>query len=381
MIRKEELNNMSTDLYEIGGDYGNFAAKATRTGQAVVIRNVAARYNGDDDEFRSLEDSAAVSNRPGEIPTESERFIFGNQQWIVGDLAYEMSLRAHSPTSYARYGTDEWYALIAASFLKLYGDRSGTVALTFSMPVSQFRAEVPDENGNLVKQPRRIKELLCGTWEVERQGKRRTYEVVPEFLDIIPEGVGLLSYLCLDPSGKRFVDRELANSRVIVFDFGGYTLDVLTFNELNLGAFNESIETGLINVRNTIDRELKRRYNRSTPVPPKTLDAIISTGKYKHAGGKPEIVTDIVEGALTGLMKDALRIWQEDLGSGVDYDTVIIGGGGGPILGPMLQSQLGHNDVRILPEGEAHLANALGALYRRKYVREMKARKAVQAAG
>lgn len=372
---------MSTDLYEVGGDYGNFAAKVTRTDKSVVIRNVAARYNGDDDELRKLDESTSLSNRPGEIPTESERFIFGNEEWIVGDLAYEMSLRAHSPTSYARYGTPEWYALIAASFIKLYGDRSGTIALTFSMPVSQFRAEVVDEQGNVVKQPKRIKELLCGTWEVERKGKRRTYEVLPEFLDIIPEGVGLLSYLCLDPSGKRFVDRELATSRVIVFDFGGYTLDVLTLNELQLGAFNESIESGLINVRNTVDRELKRRYNRSSPVPPKTLDAIISTGKYKHAGGKPEDVSDIVQGALTGLMKDALRIWQEDLGSGADYDTVIIGGGGGPILGPMLEAQLGHHDVRTLPEGEAHLANAWGALYRRKYKREMQARKAAQAAG
>ena len=45
---------MSTALYEVAADWGNWGAKVVRDGQAVVIRNVAVPYDGSDDDFRSL---------------------------------------------------------------------------------------------------------------------------------------------------------------------------------------------------------------------------------------------------------------------------------------------------------------------------------------
>jgi len=59
-----------------------------------------------------------------------------------------------------------------------------------------------------------------------------------------------------------------------------------------------------------------------------------------------------------------------NVGGGADYDAVIITGGGGPVIGPLLEPQLGHGDVRIIKEGYAHLANALGALRHRQFKRE-----------
>lgn len=351
---------MSTALYEVGGDYGNWGAKVVRDNLSVVIRNVAIKYDGNEDDLRSLGLFGAQPNESnGHHHTQSARITMGGQQWIVGDLAYDLALRTSSPTTYSRYGTDEWYALIAASFVTLYSKRSGTIALTFSMPVSQFRAGRKEE----------IREMLIGQWQVEYDSKLLTYDVLPDMLDLIPEGFGSLAYLCLSETGKRFTDRDLASSRVVLFDFGGFTLDVMTFHNLGMGPFNESITTGLINVRNEINRQLKRRYNRGD-VSDKTLDEIIRTGMYRHAGKPPESVKDVVDSALVSLMKDALRIWREDLGSGADFDTVIITGGGGPVIGPLLQPQLDHADVRIIPAGEAHLANALGALRHRKFKRE-----------
>jgi hypothetical protein len=54
---------------------------------------------------------------------------------------------------------------------------------------------------------------------------------------------------------------------------------------------------------------------------------------------------------------------------GVDYDTVIVTGRG-PVIGPLLAPQLNHGDVRIISEGEVHLANAWGSLRHRKLKRE-----------
>jgi len=353
---------MSTAIYEVGGDFGNWGAKVVRDGQVVVIRNIALPYDGSDDDLRSLGlfgSYQGEQNNRGRVSTESARFQFGGKQWVVGELAYDLALKTHSQTTYSRYGTDEWYALIAASFIKLYSKRSGAIALTASMPVSQFRAGRRDE----------IKEMLVGQWEAEHEGRLLVYEVLPDLLDLIPEGFGSLAYLCLSETGKRFADRDLASARAVVFDFGGFTLDITTYDSLGLGPYNESITTGLINVRHAINREMKRRYNRGD-VPDKVLDEVIQTGQYRHAGGQPETVQDIVDAALIGLMKDALRIWQEELSGGVDYDTVIITGGGGPIIGSLLAPQLRHHDVRIIAEGEAHLANAWGALRHRKFKRE-----------
>jgi hypothetical protein len=100
------------------------------------------------------------------------------------------------------------------------------------------------------------------------------------------------------------------------------------------------------------------------------LDEVIRTKRYRHAGGDPDDVSNVVDAALVSLMKDALRAWQEELDGGADYDTVIISGGGGPVIGPLLAPQLGHRDVRIIPESEAHLANAWGSLRHRKFKRE-----------
>jgi hypothetical protein len=55
--------------------------------------------------------------------------------------------------------------------------------------------------------------------------------------------------------------------------------------------------------------------------------------------------------ALVSLTKGALRMWQEKLGSIGDFDTVIITGGREPVNGPLLEAQLNHKDVRIIPKG------------------------------
>lgn len=354
---------MSTAIYEVGGDFGNWGAKVVRDGRSVVIRNVAVRYDGQDDALRDLGLFGAgwdeQTTHRGEPPTESVRITLDDQEWVVGQLAYALGVKSFEQTTYSRYGTDEWYALVAASFVKLYSKRSGTIALTFSLPVSQFKSGRHNE----------IKEMLIGQWEVGYEGRALHYEVPVDLIDMVPEGFGSLAYMSLSPTGKRFADRELAESRVVILDFGGYSLDVNTYDALGIGPFNESLTTGLIHVRNEVNRALKRLYNRED-VPSNVLDEVIRTKQYTHAGGPPEDVSGVVDAAMLNLMRDALRVWQEDLSRGVDYDTVIISGGGGPVIGPLLAPQLGHSDVRIIPEGEAHLANALGSLRHRKFKRE-----------
>ena len=131
---------MSSALYEVGGDIGNWGAKVVRDGKSVVIRNVAVPYDGSDDALHALGLFGSSPDDQNDALTESARIRIGDQEWVVGEQAYEIGVKSFERTTYSRYGTDEWYALVAAAFAKLYSKRSGMIALTFSLPVSQFRA-------------------------------------------------------------------------------------------------------------------------------------------------------------------------------------------------------------------------------------------------
>jgi hypothetical protein len=351
---------VSTNVYEVSIDAGNWAGKGVRDGKTVTIRNVATEYDGSNDaliEMKLFGDTPTEHTRVGGEQTESARIQLADKQWIVGEAAYSLSALAHERTTYARYGTEEWYALIAALLSRLF-KKSGTVNLTFSLPISQFRIGKHHE----------VKEWLSDEWRIydHQQDRELAFNVDPDQIDMVVEGFGTLAYVCLSENGRSFSNRSVAAGRTVIFDFGGFTLDILTFNSLSIGAYNESITTGLINVRNAVNKALKARYGRGD-VPGDVLDEVIRTGHYRHAGGKPESVQDIVDAALVGLMKGALRVWNEELGSGADIDTVIISGGGGPVIGPLIVPQLGHANTHIIPAGEAHLANAIGTLRHKRF--------------
>ncbi len=337
--------------YKICGDFGNVAAKAATQNNDVVIRNAAVQYDGQDDELYSLglfAGDGAGSDQRSEVG-ESVRIALDDTEWIVGEAAYRVAVKSRQKTTYSRYGTEEWRALVAATFAALYPNRSDTIELTYNIPVALIRQKFHYE----------LNEIFAGNWNVFYQGRDLNFFVDPDTISMVPEGFGSLCYMCLKESGRDFLDRELAGSRVVVFDFGGFTLDIMTFDALSIGSYNESVTSGIIDVRNAVSRAIKRRWQRSE-IPSHVLNEIIRTKQYQHKNETFD-VSGIVDDALVDLMDDALRVWNEDLGGGVDYQAVIISGGGGPIIGPLLAAQLDH-DIRIIPEGEAHRANALGMM-------------------
>jgi hypothetical protein len=265
-------------------------------------------------------------------------------------------------TSYARYGQEEWFALIAGTLALLLG-RSAEISLTFSLPVGVFKSGRHHEIGQM---------LTDDEWHVWFDGKKLTFSISPEELLLIPEGVGAMSYLMLKPSGKGFRSdgRKYAETRTVIFDFGGYSLDVLTMNELQPGRFNESIDMGMIDVRNRVNAMLKDSFMRGD-LEGAVLDEVIRTRQYSHRGDLPVDVSSFVNEAVLELMRRAVLVWQQSLGGGDDVNNVIIAGGGGPIVGDLLKAQLDHSSVTIIEDGTAHLANVLGAQAYRNLRREL----------
>lgn len=275
--------------------------------------------------------------------------VNGGEVLALGESAYELGRTQHQRVGYVRYDNPQFPWLVAGLLAKLYPNAGGDILLTFSLPVdafSQAQAQI---------------EQLEGRWQIEYndgcQITKLNFSLYPE--NVVPEAFGSLCYFILAVDGSRFVDLDLAEGRVAVIDIGGYTTDVLTFNALEIGTVHSSVERGIINVREDINAAIKRQFRRSDLTAP-VLDQIIEIGEYRHAGTVNN-VEGIVEDALWELTDGVLDIWQNQLESGVDYDAVILTGGGAPLVAPGLLSSLRHSNILCIPKDEAHLANAIGA--------------------
>jgi hypothetical protein len=357
---------MSKGLYSVSADVGNWAAKGCTDGQTVVIRNSVTEYDPTTAVVQELDVFGSDARETyGNGTTDSVLMQVEDRTWLVGAAAETVKIMTQEATGYERYGSYPWYILFLATLYKLLGNNSAEVALTFSMPVSQFKADRAAQSDEDKVIPRVI-ENLAGVHTIINDGQRVHYEVLEENILMLPEGLGALCYCILADDGRHFTNKDLAGSRVVLIDIGGYTTDILTWSALKPDFFNTSIELGLIDVRNAVNEQIKARYNRPD-VPLNILDKIIATKQYKHAGGKPEDVGDVVDTAMADLTRRILRAWQQQLGSGVDFDAVLIAGGGAPSVGKLLAPQLNHANIDILPQGEAHIANAAGALRYRKF--------------
>lgn len=342
---------------DISIDLGNKAAKGAIRGRTTVIRNLAVRDDGSSDNLKDL--GLSLSGNGGgpkqQEAGDSATIWFDNNLWVVGEAAWLRNVYAKEKTGYERYGSAEQMVVWLGTLSVLLSGKPASLGMSFSMPVSQIQHGRREE----------IISNFYGEWTIGINESWVTYEVIPEMAEVVPEGFGSLAYLCLDQAGKKIIDRHLPQSRVLVFDLGGYTLDIGAFENWGLGTFYKSFTTGLVDIRNKVNDEIKNRFNRGD-VPGPILEQIIATGCADHKGKKYD-VKDIVERATGDLISQVESIWVEQLGHGADYNTVIMSGGGGPAVGPLLAPIFDHADFRTIPTGEAHIANALGILRYRRF--------------
>ncbi len=365
----------NTAEYDIAVEVGNTRSKGKTDGAQTIIENLVMPYDGSEDQLAQLgvlnmvdEDLVPPPTLPDQDKTDSIRYFFENRQLIAGIIGRQLSIRTYSKISYARFGSQEWKDLIAATFAKLR-KRSGAVRLSFAIPVALFKDQQKDEHGRTKLEA--IRHLLLNTdWSICVGDSWREFTIIPEDLQIVPEGLGILWYLLLSADGLMIADRELAQKKFkVVIDWGSYNTSILTFAGTNRGPYNESLTTGLLDIRAEVNRKLKSRYGR-TDVDDDVLDAVIRTGMYSHAGGDPEPVQDIVNNATAPLINQVLNLWNRDLGGGADVGAVVSGGGGSIPMTPLIKPQIAHRNFIQIPVKDAAMAGALGLWRLRKFQRE-----------
>jgi plasmid segregation protein ParM len=279
----------------------------------------------------------------------------GDRRWAIGESAYKVSRRVRQQFGYARYDSADFPALVAALLAEVYPSRAPTVAVTFSLPVEAFG------------QAEQQKERLAGEWRFKCRGKSRKFTLPENLMLAVPEAFGSLCYFMLSDSGE-IIDVELAEKRVAVIDVGGYTTDVLTFRELDADTVHRSIERGVIQVRQDVNKKIKQQFNRPD-LEGRDLEKIIRSRSYSHRGEEHD-VSEVVEEALWELTRDVLEAYNdpnEGLGGGVDYDFLIFTGGGAPEIRPYLEAEMHrqgvmHRNPLRVPDRDAAIANVVGAL-------------------
>jgi hypothetical protein len=282
-------------------------------------------------------------------------------RWAVGQTAAALSRNPRAEVGYARYDQPEFKVMIAALLGELYPSRGGEVALTFSLPVDGFGRS------------KQVIKTLAGEWQFRYKGRDHRFTIPSDSIWAVPEAFGSLCYFALTADGKDIANIDLTEQRVAVIDVGGFTTDVLTFRELDLQSTFGSVEQGILDVQRSINRSLKREFNRGD-LDHRDLQAMLLNGtgryKYRHAG-RAHDVTEIVESAVWELTQGVLQIWNDDLGAGLDYDAVIFTGGGSPIIRPFLERRIDHGNIIRVDDQSSHLANVIGAARYRAFMRQM----------
>ena len=174
---------------------------------------------------------------------------------------------------------------------------------------------------------------------------------------IIAEPLGLLYAALLDNNGDVAGDDRLQSGTVAVVDLGHHTVDVAVMERMIPQADAlATYELGTARPLHAIQQRLQVTFN--VQLSPYRVDQAIRAGRLTHGA----IDSPLPHGWDKPLRENAKNIvtkLAEAWGSGLQFDAIIVGGGGAevPIIAQAIQERFPSN-AKIVPDGQ--MAVALG---------------------
>lgn len=277
--------------------------------------------------------------------------------YVVGESAerHGTSDRRTGRTGASRY-TADYYGVLCAAMLARLHDRSAEVALFCSHPPGDiaYRDELMYAAGGQ-------------DWEVEYTGKTLHFTV--SYVNTFDEPLGGLMNVILATDGKRYERSDINGGRALVIDIGGHTTDWLAVNAGGSVDYslNESTPLGILGVLRDFERSFKDSHKEvvkaATKLPEDRIRRGLRDRSVKLAGRDYPCEAEATE-AMSVLINRILDTYQNVAGGGLDYDTVILTGGGAGVLYTDLAPALNHPRVILAdkdPEA-IHLANVRGGM-------------------
>lgn len=297
-------------------------------------------------EYQTILDRAGTSGL-------SEDYIRVNgQPYVVGESAERHGIHVQRNGA-ARY-TRDYLGIFAASVMARFYERSRDVRIFASHPPGdvKFRED--------------LMRAVIGDWDVETSRGKRTYKV--NYANTFDEPVGGLMNVLLTEDGQHYQRSEIKDGRALVIDVGGFTTDWVAVNpggEIDYSLVR-SVSLGIQNVISDFEESF-RAHNlqavKNTPtLPPERVRKAILTGIFEGGGQKYPCEQEAKE-AMNLLLNRIGDTYQRLAGGALNWDFIILTGGGCGLLHNRLKPVLDHRNVILAEDAsELHLANVRGGM-------------------
>jgi hypothetical protein len=326
-------------------------------GNSIIKARIARRERGEiafPHSFKQLTETEYnnILSRAGASGKLPGYLRINGTPYAVGESAERHGVHIQR-TGAARYTRDYLGIFSAAALAQLY-DRGGEVKLFSSHPPGDvnFRQD--------------LMKAVIGDWYIETNGSERHFRVT--YANTFDEPVGGLMNVLLTEDGQHYQRSELKDGRSLVIDIGGFTTDYIAVNPGGDVDYSlaRSIPIGIQNV--VADFEESFRANnlqavKDTPVlPAGRVRKAIASGVFEGGGRKYPCEKEVKE-ATNLLLNRISDTYQRIAGGALNWDAIILTGGGSGLLYQRLLPILEHERVILADDLDTiHLANVRGGL-------------------
>jgi hypothetical protein len=300
--------------------------------------------------------SESEYNRVGELNGAAglplDYIKINNRCFVVGENAESHGVVNHS-SGPSRYSTDYLGVFALCALARLYS-RSCEVNLFCSHPT--YHINFTDD----------LLRSVVGVWDIESGGRK--LQITVPYANVYDEPAGGLYNVMLTEDGKGYANAGFKQARVLVIDIGGGTTNFLVMletGEIDYGlAHTES--SGISSVIKDFERDFRRRYPDETRaagyLQPDRVRAAIRDGLFR-GGGRALDCKDEARAARAQLVNRILKIYQSTYGGGLNYDAILLTGGGSGLLYDAIAPHLQNDYVYPADDLDSiHFANVRGGL-------------------
>jgi Actin like proteins N terminal domain len=278
-------------------------------------------------EYRSI--YGQLSRRNTLVNLADHLFIdLGDHQPVVfgDDVRLLCDTEPTALTSRTRYTSGMYRLLFASALWRAFSHLAGDGVLyprgVISIPVGEFN----------VQKDKEVRHLLQGDYAIHGVNERTLYvQMRPQDLIVIPEGQGTFWDEAISEDGKLY--ERYARGNTAIVDVGYYTTDVMLLQDgLYVVGGAQSADIGMGNVAAAVHEDLRRQGAYGLDV--WQVDENLSQPQVEVNGQCYDLQRS-TEPELNALAERILNFVNSTL-RGKNVRTVILSGGGGPLLYPFL---------------------------------------------
>jgi len=323
----------------VGLDIGFGFTKATNGKNSTIFKSVY----GEAQEIRFSDTSLNPVSSEEHLQVEVD-----GKPWFVGPLAERQSVKRFFTLDQKEF-VSGYSKILAMAALAPMVEQQDPVKLVVGLPIVHYKSHMKELAGILSGQHR---VALTGP-----NGKREETVVRIAQVKVVPQPMGALLNLMLGNAGE-IVNKRFATEKVGIIDIGFKTTD---FTILDRTRYSErgshSLESGMSTAFSIIADKLKEESGINVELY-RLIDPV-EQGFIKIRGKKFDL-TKIRDGAFAKLAQaianESNKLWADDW----DLEAIVIAGGGGSMLAPVLKPLLQGSVMTPETDGDPRLANVYG---------------------